>query len=341
MSKELKSTRQLNIEVLRIFAMFLITLWHIGCHFLRALNLDNSTNVIIMNYILTFISFHVDLFILITGYFGVKDCKKTLLKTLLLVYFYSVFLGLSSWIFTDKIDISATLFPVSNLTWWFMTMYIVMIMIAPIIETFIKVCKRATLYLLLGGVLFVNVYLGYLHHVHSIYDKGYGIINFVCIYIIGAYIRTEGQQLINRLKYPLTYILLAIVLLLLLQYKAIPYFSWDQLNEYCAPYPICMSILVFLLFLQIKIAESLRKVIMFFSSSSIAVYLITEYAEIRSLLIKQFSIWYLPNQYSFNGMLVIFGSVFLMFILSCIVDKIRIPITNYCNKIIIEKIQRL
>lgn len=197
-----KSNRQLNIEILRIFSMLLITVWHIRIHFIGALHLEPSLSKTFMDYVVSFISFHVDLFILITGYFGIKNSKKGLLKTLSLIYFYSITLNAVLWIVSGEFNLLETLTPLGNNTWWFMTMYTVMLMIAPIIENYIRGCDNKGIYLLVAGGLFVNLYLGYFNHVGGIYNSSSGMVNFICMYLLGVYIRKDGENLMQALTPP-------------------------------------------------------------------------------------------------------------------------------------------
>ena len=329
-----KSNRQLNIEILRIFSMLLITVWHIRVHFIEALHLEPSLSKTFMDYVVSFISFHVDLFILITGYFGIKNSKKGLLKTLSLIYFYSITLNAVLWIVSGEFNLLETLTPLGNNTWWFMTMYTVMLMIAPIIENYICGCDNKGIYLLVAGGLFVNLYLGYFNHVGGIYNSSSGMVNFICMYLLGVYIRKEGENLMQALPPPHGRILLiaTILIVVALQYKLMPYMTWPQMTEYCAPYPIVMSVLVFLLFLSVNIPECFRKPILFLSSSAIAVYLITDHAAIRNMLSKLFAEWYLPYQNSIYGILIIISFTFIAYICSCIIDKFRIPVTDFLNR---------
>lgn len=112
--------------------------------------------------------------------------------------------------------------------------------------------------------------------------------------------------------------------------------SWLDMTEYCGPYCICMSMLIFMLFVNVKIPECLRKTIMFFSSSAVAVYLITDHMLIRDILKSVFSSLYLPHQCNFMGIVVILLFVIVAYIASCIIDKLRIPITNYAQKKILQ-----
>lgn len=324
------TNRQLNIELLRIFSMLLITVWHVYCHFIGALHLENSLSKTFMVYVSYFIPFHVDLFILIMGYFGIRDSRKKLLKTMLLIYFYSITLNVVSWLLSGEYSISDALFPVSRKAWWFMTMYVVMLMVAPIIEKYVSSIKVGGAYLLVGGGLFVNLYLGYFHHVDGIYEQGNGMTNFVCMYLIGVWIRIAGIRLLQSLaSYCKVFILLAIILVIGLQYKLMPYMTWMEMTEYCSVYPIVMSVLVFILFLSMKVPESFRKLILFFSSSAIAVYLITDYVFIRNMLVPLFSEWYLPYHDSIFGIGIVFLSALVAYICSCIIDRLRIPVTEF------------
>ena len=73
--------------------MLLICLWHVNGHFLPLLPNVGSLVGKTLSLLMPYITFHVDLFVLITGYFGVCHLKRGLLKTSLLVIFYSLVLG--------------------------------------------------------------------------------------------------------------------------------------------------------------------------------------------------------------------------------------------------------
>ena len=89
----MQSKRQLNVELMRIFSMLLICLWHVNGHFLTLLPNAGSLVGKTLSLLMPYITFHVNLFVLITGYFGVRHLKRGLLKTSLLVIFYSLVLG--------------------------------------------------------------------------------------------------------------------------------------------------------------------------------------------------------------------------------------------------------
>lgn len=192
------TNRQLNIELLRIFSMLLITVWHVHYHFIGALHLENSLSKTFMNYVSYFIPFHVNLFILIMGYFGIRNCRKKLINTLLLLYFYSISINVILWISGEGFNVAGAFLPISgNNTWWFMTVYTVMLMVAPIIEKYVSEASVKSVNMLVLGGLFVNFYLGFIRQVGGIYDHGYGLVNFISVYLIGVWIRIAGTRLLS------------------------------------------------------------------------------------------------------------------------------------------------
>lgn len=324
--------RQLNIEILRILSMLLITVWHIRVHYMADLHDDGSLARTFMDYLMYFIPFHVNLFILIMGYFGIRNCRKKLINTLLLLYFYSISINVILWISGEGFNVSDAFLPVSGNTWWFMTVYTVMLMVAPIIERYVSEASVKSVNMLVLGGLFVNFYLGFIRQVNNIYDYGYGLVNFTSVYLIGVWIRIVGTRLLTPPRYSRTLVFMAICLIMAAQYYLIPYKTWSRMTAYCGPYALTMSVLVFIFFSTLKIPEYFRKPVLFLSSSAIAVYMITDHAAIRSMLVKPFSEFFLPYNNGVSGVLVIILVTLSAYTVSCVIDKIRIGVTAYLNK---------
>lgn len=82
--------RQSNIEVLRIVAMFMILLWHAWGHY--EINLPQYPFKIIVSILTPLINIHVDIFVLISGYFGLKMRFKSIFTLYTTVLFYTIIL---------------------------------------------------------------------------------------------------------------------------------------------------------------------------------------------------------------------------------------------------------
>lgn len=126
----MKQQRLLNIELLRIFSMFLICLWHVNGHFLPLVPNETNHTAGIINNITPYLTFHVDLFVMITGYFGVRNSAKGVIKNVFLGNIYSLILGLIINCLGGSLKWSHLL-PFSGSPWWFMQVYLVLLLIAP------------------------------------------------------------------------------------------------------------------------------------------------------------------------------------------------------------------
>lgn len=327
----MKFERQLNIELIRIFSMFLICFWHVNGHFFPLLPKDIIHVGDLFAKIIPYITFHVDLFVLITGYFGINNYKKKIFKTCSLILFYVIILT----IITSCAGIGdikwTQLLPFSGAPWWFLHIYLVLLLISPIINNYLKDKKR-NIYSLLFITTFINVYLGWFRHIPLYDNHGYDIFNFINLYVIGYWLHTEGK-IISKFKQKTIVLLLSFIICCVIRYKVQPiiYFNWW---DYSSPLNIFMAVCVFCLFLKLRVSQLFYKPIMFLSTSAIAVYLITDYSGIYTLIA---SILYEFIKYGENAkmqFLIIIFFVIVMFIFCCFIDKMRIiiikPIEDYC-----------
>lgn len=91
--------RQSNLELLRIFSMFLIVMHHFSVHGGIPLVLENqsiSPNLVLGQFFYCFGKVGVNLFVMITGYFLITRLGRlsSFLKLVITTFFYSVTLFL-------------------------------------------------------------------------------------------------------------------------------------------------------------------------------------------------------------------------------------------------------
>lgn len=323
--------RQLNIELMRIVAMLLIFVWHIRIHYMPEAAIPlNTPTVTFLNYFCLFITFHVDLFVLITGYFGIRNWRKPIVKTLLLCVFYAIILNLLSWAAGERFNWEEIVMPVSHSPWWFMQVYLILVMIAPAIECFVSYSSNREFHVLLAVFLFLDVYLSFFWHVPNLSSRGYDIMNFLTVYLLGVWIRKniEGRKNYNRYHWiPVVVFLICC----LLRYKVQPIatLAWEDYNS---PLALTMAVCVFYIFLHIKVPAWVQKPVLFLSSSAVSVYLVTDYPSFRRLILPLFSDNYMamPN-ISYLQLLYLTAFVIVLFIACCIFDKIRILLLKPIN----------
>lgn len=317
--------RQLNIELMRIFAMLLILVWHIRGHYIPEAGVpQDTTEVTALTYFCLFITFHVNLFVLITGFFGIRDRKKSLIKTIEMCIFYAVVLNILSYLTGNGFNWQEILMPISHSPWWFMQVYLILILIAPIFEKYISNITNTEFYVLVTIFLFLDVYLSFFWHADNLYGHGYDILNFITVYILGAWIRRD-IGFIHHIRKNLLLLLLIFIACCIIRYKVQP-ITTVKWTDYNSPLNIAMAVTVFCLFLNIKVPSLFKEPVLFFSTSAIAVYLITDHPFFRAWIGPTFLHMYTTsNDTSLYLVFLIFFTITL-FIACCIFDKLRIII---------------
>lgn len=333
--------RQANFELLRILAMYLIVIWHIKGHYL-----DDGPEVFhpivvkVLSGLSNFISFHVDLFILITGYFGIRSNKKAIVKNLLLCAIYLWGFNLISYLHDGTFDIKEVIFPISHSPWWFMTVYFLLVLVAPFLEKMLSTLTDKEQLLWVGTLLVLNVYFGHYQHLKPVYLMGFDLMNMLTVYCIGSLLRKSS--LLGKLRFiggkkSLLISLLVLILLCIVIGKIFYKMQLDILpGEYCAP-TIALAVNVFLLFKNVSLKSS--RFITFFSSSAVSVYLITEYPMVREWLTSHYGYYYqtLCHNAAEGVLYVVFSSV-VIFVVCVMIDKVRIFIQKNIEKVIFKRL---
>ena len=154
MSSEIKKQeRQSNIELLRIVSMMLVLM----CHYVptRKDGVDIDANVLNENMLgvltnlelrsLSIVCTHC--FILISGYFGIKFKIKSLANLLFQMLFWCIVCIIIATLFAGNLSPlpSFKTFITSIIYGWFPVGYIILFVVSPILNSFIKSCTEKEL----------------------------------------------------------------------------------------------------------------------------------------------------------------------------------------------------
>ena len=322
--------RHLNFELLRILSMFLIVLGHVNVHYLKGSDISGSITSSCLSYLYPFIIFHVNIFVIITGFFGVKHVDRSFLKVITTLFFYSTTIGLMLRLSGYDADFASMLLPLTHGGWWFIQIYLCMIVFAPLIEQYANSDRSGFLRFLLS-LLAIDVYLSFIWHIDTMHNHGYDILHFLDIYSIGVFLRHHTPT-IRRLSHVKLKCLLVLAMGGVIQYKLMGLGLSINIFDYNNPYAIIASVCIFCFFSTLSIPEIFRKIITFFSSSVLAVYIITEQSNVRSLLTGMFGRIIPQTAYSVRGIFLVFLICALVFVLCCLMDKARIYFFNLVSK---------
>ncbi len=324
--------RESNLELLRIVAMFMIILYHFIYH--SGIYTYSWGNLrLVSHIIIALIIVHVNVFILITGYFGYKS-KFRISKLLSLnnsIWFYVVIFTvigvlLLNMTFT-KVELLKAFLPISIKDYWFMTNYLLLYLFMPFINRIINSISKRNYQLLLVIIIIVFSVLPTLTG-GEFYDvfSGFALYQFVMMYLIGAYL---GKYKVNYDTKILLISFFSLCFLNCVSYKIgtiivnspnslLHYIGNNQVNSfisYCNPIIIFQAISFFLLFTKMKINNTLINSV---SSCTLGVYLIHDNNVFRN--------FYKDKIIIESDLNIIFISIIvsvLVFIICVLIESIR------------------
>lgn len=177
--------RNSNFELLRIIAMTFIVIWHISIH-------AQKGELASHNYIIALTITGVNLFVLISGYFGIKLNWNSLLTLIGTVAFYNFASVICKWQITGAtpmlVDIAGFFPPICNAHWWFINCYFMLMLLSPIINTALDNATDKNYKYTLGILLFTSCISGFCFK-NYINVSGYNTFQFITIYVLGNAIR--------------------------------------------------------------------------------------------------------------------------------------------------------
>lgn len=189
------NVRSSNIELLRIVLMTMIVLWHFIVHgmgYAREEIYESDSFSLITLLVCPLLCYHVNTFVFISGYFSINFNLKKYVRFLAMLAFYGlcsyllyllVYYKNDFWLHIKASDWKV-LFAGSNGMWWFITNYLFLMCLAPLINrgwerTNLKEQRKL---LLLSGFFVCSGIAYYEDYVNP-------TMTFVFMYLLGRYFR--------------------------------------------------------------------------------------------------------------------------------------------------------
>lgn len=324
------SQRHSGIEVLRLLSMFFVLLLHANYVSFGELTSDsvavNPLNSFARIYLEQFTIIAVNVYVLISGWFGIKSTKKGLLNILLQVLFYTLVIigvGLS----LGKVEMSSEMLSqifVVGKSYWFVVSYVLLYILAPVLNAFVQNSSEGLFRkVLISFFVFQSVY-GWFAGV-EFFATGYSAMSFIGLYLLSRYVRLYIPKLLEvKSAFYVLGLMLSVFVVAYYSYIRLSHghnFSWDYL-AYNFPLNILNALLLLLVFVKLDFRN---KWINYCSSSCLAVYLIHVSPYVWNDFIFQIRGLYDANP-SYVGVLNILAFLLLFYVFSIVVDKIRILI---------------
>lgn len=343
----MKKERVKNYEILRILAMLMIVCLHYlskgGALKSPAGELTGTgyTAWLIEAFCLS----AVNVYVLISGYFGIGDGKtdaqgifRRTLRIYLQVWFYSVVIG-AIFLVTglQEFNIYTVLmyvFPLSTEHYWFATAYILLTLFMPFLNAgFDRMEKRAVQGVLVCMLVVFSVAKTVLPMQLPWDHKGYDAFWFVFLYLTGAYIRRYGIQWItNRARAVLLYVCSSVVVfgsMLLIRFLYTRTGSLENFISYGYSYNFFFCYLASIgLFMAFRQKENTEPkmcgfLLQTFSGATLGVYLIHEHVNLRYL----WPTWFQSAEFAANPIPVFLmhmvGTVVVVYLVCSVVELAR------------------
>lgn len=256
--------RNSNFELLRIIAMMFIVIFHISG---QAQKCELETH----NYVTSITSTGVNLFLLISGYFGINLKWKNLLNTLNIIIFYYVVSLIATYITFNKLptfgEIINIFTPISRNPWWFMKCYIVLMLISPALNIITQKASETQYKQIVITLTALTVISGYIFSNQYVNHNGFTLFQFINIYFIGnAISRYKFAEKLTKRHWLIIYIISTITLFFI-------YNDIDKSIRYNNPFLIIAAISLFCFIARLKIKSKMVNTVATFM---LPIYLLQE-----------------------------------------------------------------
>jgi len=248
------SQRQSNFELLRIIAMLFVVLGHANYFSLGGLTQHELCEAPIASFWRTFAEqvciVGVNVFVLISGWFGIKASVKGVCSFFFQVFFYCLSIPLIGMILGLSIPMKDCFWALFfGQKYWFIKAYIFLYLLSPVLNHFVDSVKKTELRNVLIGLFLLNLLYGWTQQ-ESIFLVGYSVPSFIVLYLLARYIRIYGESLQNKSSLLfVSLFFLSSVIPTIISFLGVKYDTF-QLHPlwYTSPFVIVASLSLILLF---------------------------------------------------------------------------------------------
>lgn len=328
--------RQTGIELLRIIAMLFVLILHADYlalgypkqSIIKADPLSAIPSVLLEN--LAVVS--VNVFVMISGWFGLRPSWKGAFKLLYQCFFLSLFVLFGAFVyiqFTGEKILTANNAIDSLKDFWFLWTYLILYAVSPLLNSFVEHSgKKKLLHFLI--IFYALQFICEFFVDSRYYNNGYSVLSFMGLYLLARYLKLYALKSIekaNKNLFLLIYLFYALITTFFIIAGAFffPEGSWysfciEKSVAYSNPFIVCGAVFLLLSFVGRRLEN---RVINFVAESCFAVYLLNTNAILFPFYYGTIRSWH--NVHSGLEFLLLTGSFILMFFLGAVlVDRIRI-----------------
>lgn len=333
--------RQSNFEALRMLAMFLVLVVHAmygslgspGVEEIAAAPADTGLRMLLRSLAVVC----VDVFVLISGWFGIRPKWKSAANFLFQIFFFMAGIYITALIFgfdTFSIRKIGTICLAERWSYWFIKAYLVLYIISPALNAFVEKASRKELGLtLVFFYLFQTLYGFATPGGLRFFAAGYSPVSFIGLYLLAGYVRryrprwsafSPRTDLVIYVLPPLLYTAIG----LLRPYfapdsgigKPITY-AWELYMHYTNPLVITGALYLLLFFSKLNFTS---RFVNLCGASCFAVYLLHTHISLRETYYQGIC-GYLHDHFPLPAYLALtFAFLAAVFFAAIAIDQVRI-----------------
>lgn len=328
--------RESNFELLRIIAMFMVLILHADFQALGAPTRADIISSPIASTLKVFFEMAsivaVNVFILISGWFGIRPsvkgfCKFAFQCLFFAIGIYVVMILLGKEIFTLR-GVANCLAIINGGSYWFIPSYICLYLFAPVLNSFVKIADKRTFFCVLAAFYTFQTIYSFIGGGGGFLMKGYSALSFMGLYLLSAFVRKHiDLNKVSRQAFSIGYIAVTIALTAIwlmvnvLNLGAIE----SRLVAYSNPLVVLSSLLLLITFSKIRCRSDIVNKV---AASCFAVYLLHCHPSLYAVYLD--SVVGSSN----SNMLHLIGVIVLWYLLSILLDFVRAALYMFMQRII-------
>ena len=330
--------RQSNIELLRIVSMLFVLILHAD----YAVFGYPKTNIVAAHpdvwtlriFVEQMAIGAVDIFVLISGWFGIRSSLKGGLLYLFQIFFTATVILLGFWLYSGCEPIDFDRIVSSYEGFWFVWAYLVLYVISPIINAYVERASRREMEWMLL-VLFVMDSVNAFMKIPSDFNFGYSALHFIAIYLLARYLRLYNPLAsLSRRQLLCGYVLVTALCAGIICAAALWWGNpWlnnleQQLTVYNSPPVVIASVFLLLYFSRLQFQS---RTVNWLAAGSFNVYLVHQNLFLRDHYKEM--VRSIDSSFIFpSSVAVMFAFICGVFLASVILDQPRQWIANYIRK---------
>ena len=342
------STRQSNFELLRLVSMLLVlTLHGYGVALGNPPKVDFQLSPLSASFRVLMESLSlicVNVFVLISGWFGIKPSIKGLASFLFQCFYFSIgvtivapLIGIGNPL---RIEDIGSMFFFGKYYYWFIKCYICLYILAPVLNSFVETAQKIVVLMVILCLFGMQTIYGWTGTMLD-FDRGYSVMSFVILYLIARYIRIYGGKVFSLNKWQDLVIYLGLSIAIAAIYIVAVNLELVKLAShwlvFVNPLVVISSVFFLLFFSKLNIQS---KSINYLSRSAFAVYLFHLNTKIWDGFLETCYNTFTIHKGG-SGIVLVFCFLLVIYIVSILIDQIRLlcwkPIGKGLDSVVLNK----